>query len=74
MKFRTTTSTILVSQYDSLSALLIHQEITGHFTQVVWIASTELGCAWVPCNTADTPGNYLMCEYQTAGNVIGVSL
>jgi len=46
-------------------------EVTGHFTQVVWAASSEIGCAYVSCNTRDTPGNFLMCEYQAAGNVIG---
>jgi len=48
-------------------------EGTGHFTQVVWVASTEIGCAWVACNGQNgTPGSYLMCEYQTAGNVLGM--
>jgi Cysteine-rich secretory protein family len=46
-------------------------ESTGHFTQVVWVGSTSVGCAWISCNTASTPGYYLMCEYSPAGNVIG---
>lgn len=46
-------------------------ESTGHFTQVVWVGSSQLGCAWVECNTASTPGYYLMCEYENAGNVLG---
>ena len=46
-------------------------ETTGHFTQVVWIGSTEVGCAWIDCNSATAPGYFLMCEYSPAGNVIG---
>jgi len=46
-------------------------EATGHFTQVVWKGSSKVGCAWVSCNTQDTPGRYLVCEYENAGNVIG---
>jgi uncharacterized protein YkwD len=46
-------------------------EETGHFTQVVWKGSSRVGCAWVSCNTRDTPGMYLVCEYENAGNVIG---
>jgi uncharacterized protein YkwD len=46
-------------------------ERTGHFTQVVWKGSGSVGCAWVSCNTKDTPGMYLVCEYEGAGNVIG---
>ncbi|KAF3911139.1 Pseudecin [Arthrobotrys entomopaga] len=46
-------------------------EATGHFTQVVWRGSKQLGCAWVKC-----PGTfpwYLFCEYFPAGNVLPAS-
>jgi hypothetical protein len=49
-----------------------YSDATGHFTQVVWVGSTEVGCAWVSCNGENgTPGYYLMCEYSPAGNVLG---
>ncbi len=39
---------------------------TGHFTQMVWIGSTELGCARVQC----PQGPFDICRYKPAGNVI----
>lgn len=40
----------------------------GHYTQIVWRASTEIGCGIAQCNTG-----YLVhvCRYRPAGNVIG---
>jgi uncharacterized protein YkwD len=40
---------------------------TGHFTQVVWRGSRELGCASVQCND----GDLWVCNYLPAGNVDG---
>lgn len=46
---------------------------TGHFTQVVWKSSRQLGCALVECNGKNgTPGNFLVCEYDPPGNVVSV--
>eukprot|EP01061_Rhynchopus_euleeides_P011141 TRINITY_DN206_c0_g2_i5.p2 TRINITY_DN206_c0_g2~~TRINITY_DN206_c0_g2_i5.p2 ORF type:complete len:203 (+),score=51.44 TRINITY_DN206_c0_g2_i5:24-611(+) len=44
---------------------------TGHFTAVVWKASTEIGCA--VCHIPDQWYNkvYLMCNYKEAGNFQG---
>jgi len=40
----------------------------GHFTQVVWKGSTELGIAW-----ARAPGGacYCVANYRPAGNMMG---
>ncbi|KAK6532163.1 hypothetical protein TWF694_003323 [Orbilia ellipsospora] len=46
-------------------------EATGHFTQVVWRGTKQLGCAWVKC-PGDFPW-YLFCEYSPAGNVLPAS-
>ncbi len=44
---------------------------TGHFTQLVWKSTTKVGCALVPCNgSRGTPGQYIVCEYSPAGNMI----
>jgi len=40
---------------------------TGHFTQVVWRATTHVGCGTVNCNGMDI----WVCEYDPAGNVEG---
>ena len=49
-----------------------HQAL--HFTQVVWKGTTELGCAFVTCSAGTiflAASHFLVCEYHSAGNVIG---
>jgi uncharacterized protein YkwD len=50
----------------------------GHFTQVVWVGSTTIGCATVDCTSkglANVGGNvppiFHVCNYGPAGNVMG---
>lgn len=38
---------------------------TGHFTQVVWVDSTELGCG----KAASDGGTYVVCNYSPHGNI-----
>ncbi|RVD88487.1 uncharacterized protein DFL_002671 [Arthrobotrys flagrans] len=40
---------------------------TGHFTQLIWKATTEIGCYNRQCGGSQ----YLMCEYRAPGNVVG---
>lgn len=40
---------------------------TGHFTQLVWVGSTELGCGQSTCNGLDV----WVCQYGPPGNVQG---
>ncbi|KAF2764145.1 PR-1-like protein [Teratosphaeria nubilosa] len=48
---------------------------TGHFTQLVWQDTTQVGRALVACNNAASGGakrNCLVCEYsKTRGNILG---
>ncbi|KAF2474797.1 PR-1-like protein [Lindgomyces ingoldianus] len=47
---------------------------TGHFTQLVWKATTTVGCSRTECNNKNdggAPGWYVVCEYYPPGNVIG---
>lgn len=41
---------------------------TGHFTQVVWKGTKQIGCAFVKGCSGGLP-NLLFCEYSPAGNV-----
>ncbi|CAJ2500770.1 Uu.00g036230.m01.CDS01 [Anthostomella pinea] len=43
-------------------------EKTGHFTQLVWKDTTDVGCGQKLCGD---DGWYLVCEYWPRGNVIG---
>ncbi|ODQ79720.1 hypothetical protein BABINDRAFT_28095, partial [Babjeviella inositovora NRRL Y-12698] len=42
---------------------------TGHFTQLVWKSSTQLGCAYIDCTTIW--GEYVICEFAPPGNING---
>jgi hypothetical protein len=40
----------------------------GHFTQIVWRASTTLGCGKA---TGKDGNDYVVCNYDPAGNIAG---
>ncbi|EED18728.1 extracellular SCP domain protein Pry1, putative [Talaromyces stipitatus ATCC 10500] len=56
-------------------------EKTGHFTQLVWKATTDVGCGLADCSanlngdnggkTGKAVGWFLVCEYWPPGNVVG---
>jgi len=39
----------------------------GHFTQMIWEETTQIGCGYTKCNNYP-PGHYLVCNYYPAGN------
>ncbi|SMN19284.1 similar to Saccharomyces cerevisiae YJL079C PRY1 Protein of unknown function [Maudiozyma saulgeensis] len=44
-------------------------ENAGHFTQVVWASTSQVGCGIKSCG--GVWGDYVICSYEDAGNVIG---
>lgn len=40
----------------------------GHYTQVVWRSSVQLGCAKVKCAKG---GTFIICNYNPPGNIVG---
>lgn len=53
--------------YNDITGITHNNQDVGHFTQVVWVDTTEVGCAVIDCPAND--GTYLLCEYTPAGNV-----
>jgi hypothetical protein len=49
----------------------------GHFSQIVWKDTKEIGCAVAHCGAgslAGYPGYYSVCNYEPAGRLIPVVL
>lgn len=44
-------------------------KMCGHYTQMVWKTSTQVGCAMAVCE--DSQEQVWVCQYQPAGNVVG---
>lgn len=42
---------------------------TGHFTQLIWKDTTQVGCYEVKCNNEWR--QYTICEYSPRGNIVG---
>lgn len=47
----------------------VHQGRTAHFTQLVWKDTKNVGCAYKTCG--GDLYNYIVCEYDPAGNWAG---
>uniref|UniRef100_A0A0E0JJ30 SCP domain-containing protein n=1 Tax=Oryza punctata TaxID=4537 RepID=A0A0E0JJ30_ORYPU len=57
------------SDYDYASNSCAQGKVCGHYTQVVWRASTSIGCARVVCSNG--LGVIITCNYKPAGNFVG---
>jgi len=47
------------------------RKMCGHYTQQVWAGTTDIGCAFAQCPSAELWKTLLFCEYGPAGNYIG---
>jgi Cysteine-rich secretory protein family len=43
--------------------------VNGHFTQVVWRGTQQLGCGKATCTIGGQPGTHWVCRYGPPGNV-----
>jgi uncharacterized protein YkwD len=43
----------------------------GHYTQIVWRNSVELGCGVASCQSTQGPADIWICNYAPPGNVVG---
>lgn len=43
----------------------------GHYTQVVWRGTTEVGCGVATCGSGRSAGEVWVCNYRKQGNIIG---
>ncbi|KAI4367155.1 hypothetical protein MLD38_022923 [Melastoma candidum] len=55
--------------YDYTSNKCTQGKQCGHYTQVVWRNSVQLGCAKVQCATRG--GSFITCNYNPPGNIVG---
>jgi uncharacterized protein YkwD len=43
----------------------------GHYTQVVWRNSVQLGCGVASCQSSQGPADIWICNYAPPGNIVG---
>lgn len=54
--------------YNATTNTCANGEVCGHYTQMVWESSTELGCATITCNNGWT---IVICQFNPPGNYVG---
>ena len=56
-----------VTSYDFATGQSTDGQAVGHFTQVIWAGTTELGCGIARCGGQDI----FVCNYSPPGNYVG---
>jgi hypothetical protein len=64
-KFRTT------DRCDKACVAKLNSTGCGHYTQVVWRKTRELGCGYATCKRDGFLVEFWACNYSPAGNVRG---
>lgn len=65
------------ANYNYASNTCASGQMCGHYTQVVWRDTTQVGCATAVCNTNSPFGSQLpqwrlwVCDYSPPGNFVG---
>jgi hypothetical protein len=49
----------------------MHSDGCGHYTQIVWRETTQIGCGVSTCNTGAGSMDVWICNYAPAGNFVG---
>jgi pathogenesis-related protein 1 len=60
------------ASYDHATNTCATGQVCGHYTQVVWKATTKLGCALQDCPSLRY-GSTILCDYAPGGNIDGQS-
>ncbi|GAU97078.1 hypothetical protein RvY_08437 [Ramazzottius varieornatus] len=55
---------------DSTATTCSTNAVTGHYTQIVWAKTWQIGCGWANCGSM----NFFVCNYCPAGNYNGQSV
>jgi hypothetical protein len=58
---------------DMMCTSMMHSDGCGHYTQVVWRASTQIGCGVSTCGSGFSMQTEVICNYAPAGNYVGMN-
>ena len=56
---------------DMMCTSAMHSDGCGHYTQIVWRASTQIGCGVTTCGSGFSTQTAVVCNYAPAGNFVG---
>lgn len=61
-----------IADYDYSANSCAEGKQCGHYTQIVWRTTTHVGCGVARCNIDGWDGYFWVCNYNPAGNYVGV--